>query len=121
MKTRLLWADADTSFTGICGEYCTRCGFDAETAAGGIECLQKLRRFRPQILILDSELPWGGADGVLALLDSSVSARRDLRVVLATGSESSLRLAQRTGLPDAHCLPKPFRLATVLDVIRSRV
>jgi DNA-binding NtrC family response regulator len=120
MKTRLLWADADTSFTEICEEYCTRCGFHAETAAGGIECLQKLHHFRPEVLILDFDLPWGGADGVLALLDR-VSARRDLRVVLATGSESSARLARRTGLPEGHCLPKPFRLETVLDRIRSAV
>src|SRR5437763_421687 len=39
-----------------------------EVAASGLDCLARLRDFRPDLLVLDPGLPWGGGRGVLAVL-----------------------------------------------------
>lgn len=43
--------------------------FQVETAASGIECVALIPRFRPEVLLLESYLLWGGCDGVLAVCE----------------------------------------------------
>jgi len=59
----------------------TSFGFDVSVAAGGLDCVALLRRL-PQLLLLEAELAWGGADGVLAIRQEE-AALRDIPVVLA--------------------------------------
>ena len=40
-------------------------GYEPETACDALDCLAKLRRSNPALLVLDVGLLWGGADGVL--------------------------------------------------------
>lgn len=42
-------------------------GCQVETADSGIACIERALTFRPQALILESFLTWGGSDGVLAV------------------------------------------------------
>lgn len=46
----------------------TASGWDVVTARDGLECLADLRRYSPDLIVLDSSLLWGGAEGVLSLL-----------------------------------------------------
>ena len=71
MKLRLLIADGDAERLELSRRFFEMCGHAVETAAGGIECLAKLRQFAPTVLLLEWDLPWGGADGVLACLRES--------------------------------------------------
>jgi DNA-binding response OmpR family regulator len=65
---RVLLADRDEDLLILYREFLLQKGFDVLTAQDGIDCVDKLRTFRPEVLVLDPELPWGGAEGVLAMI-----------------------------------------------------
>jgi DNA-binding response OmpR family regulator len=118
MKTRLFWADADSGLTDVFARFFGQFDFDVRTTSTAHDCVQELRDFQPDVAVLDVDLAWGGARGLLEELCGNGSTLRP-RIVLVTGGEPAEVLAMRTGQPLAHCLPKPFRLATVLDRIRA--
>jgi DNA-binding response OmpR family regulator len=46
-------------------------GFAVLTATNALVCLAHLRRWVPDFLVLEDGLPWGGAAGILALMEES--------------------------------------------------
>lgn len=50
-----------------------RHGFDIATADNGVECLNVLGAFVPDVLVIEPELLWGGGDGVLAILNEDLN------------------------------------------------
>src|SRR5262245_16120199 len=68
MKPCLLIAESDPAFAAIYQRFLSRYGCAVVSASGGLECLEKLRRTSPEVLVLSGELLWGGSDGVLAQL-----------------------------------------------------
>src|SRR5438552_16523647 len=116
MKLRLLIADPDTILTAVLQRCLARCGYAAETASAGLECLEKLRRFRPQVLLLSDELLWGGSAGVLALLREHADVPV-LPVVLMSADDHSPECIALTVPPVVDCLLKPFALSALLDSI----
>ncbi len=69
MEQQLLIADADGHLLDIYLKYFAAHGYCVRVASGGVECLTALRETTPDVLVLDTELKWGGADGVLAVMD----------------------------------------------------
>lgn len=71
MVVRVLVADPD--------EYLLRCyrhdleqrGFQVVTVTSGLECIEKLRAADADVLVMEPSLPWGGGDGVLALMSET--------------------------------------------------
>jgi DNA-binding response OmpR family regulator len=110
-----LWADADAVLTDVCQRFFSRFDFDVRTAGDGVECQSQLQEFQPEVLILDASLPWDSPRGCLHV----DGGRLRLQLVLATGGEPADVISDQTGLPVAHCLPKPFRLSTILERIRA--
>lgn len=114
MKPRLLWADPDSELLDLYDRAFTRWGFDVRTATDAQECLICLRTHEPQALVLDCELLWGGADGLLDFLRNGHERESELPFVLLVGDESQT-LAGRFELPADHCVRKPFRLQDIRD------
>jgi FixJ family two-component response regulator len=97
-------------------------GFQVEIASGGVDCLLKLCKFAPEVLILDREIHWGGGDGVLAVLRS---AKMTLwpPVVLLIGEKDRM-LPRMRKPPVVACFRKPVRFDDLLESIsecRSKV
>jgi DNA-binding NtrC family response regulator len=88
--------------------------FDVQTANSGLECFQKMRRRKPDVLVLDQDLPWGGGDGVLARMHDGECAR--VPVVL-THEGPVPRVAPFIETLVSCCLPKPYRFSELLDCI----
>lgn len=110
--TTVLLADGDGAALDVMRRYLLLRGYEVEVATGGVDCLAKLRRRSAGVLVLDLDLPWGGADGVLALMRGSRTLSR-LPVILTSARPGA---ADR---PDAvPVLEKPFPLASLLDAIR---
>jgi hypothetical protein len=63
---------------------------DAEfrTASTGVDCIELLRTFEPDILILVPPLLWGSEDGVLELIQTNPAFHRITTVVLAETGET---------------------------------
>jgi CheY-like chemotaxis protein len=74
MSIRVLIADTDEYLRESYREYLGQHGFAVVTAASGVECVEKLCEFVPGVLVLEPSIPWGGGDGVLAMMheDSDV-------------------------------------------------
>jgi len=123
MKARVLVADSDASLARVYCLLLAHRGYEVHTASNGLDCLLKLCDVLPDILLLDRDLLWGGADGVIARIrDGS-----DLpcpSVVLTTGEGSSDALASLLVPPVTACLQKPFGLRALqqaLDAIEIQV
>lgn len=94
--------------------FLTDCGHAVETAAGGVECLGKLRRRSDAVLVLDRDLAWGGCDGVLAVLrDDPTLAHVPVLLTAAAAEEPAA--------PVVGVLVKPYPPDALLAGIRAGV
>lgn len=70
MDMRVLIADPDGNLLEQYAWYLREFGIQVVTASSALECVNHLRDFRPHILVLDPDLPWGRGEGVLDLMQS---------------------------------------------------
>lgn len=105
----ILFADGDRVLRDTYVELFSSHGLQVETARDGLECLAKLRRFVPDLLILDLELLWGGSDGVLAWLREERTLPA-LPVVVMASAGRGLDIEP----PVVALLSKPFASPTLL-------
>ena len=118
MKPMLLIADNDAGLREIYQRFLFRQGYVVETAADGLECVEKLRRLMPEVLVLGRELHWGGGDGVLAWLREQPGLARASVVLTATvGCPADAFGPVRP--PVVTFLPKPFQLTALLESVRA--
>jgi DNA-binding response OmpR family regulator len=61
-------ADPDESIHPVYRGPLAQEGFEVAPALSGLECVARLRECVPDVLVLDPELPWGGGEGVLAIM-----------------------------------------------------
>jgi len=120
MKHRLLIADRDAELCELFRRFLTERGYEVETSKDGLDCLAKLRRVTPEVLVLDLELLWGGGDGVLAWLREASPASRTPVLLTATAVDPP-DMAECNEPPVVGYLLKPFALASLLACIRSAV
>jgi DNA-binding response OmpR family regulator len=118
MKPRLLIAEGNAEWSQVYARFFAASGFDVETASNGLECMKKIRHTRPAVLLLDLQLHWGGADGVVARLREEKHWHR-IPVVLTTTANSVQSYAGLLEPPVVRCLEKPFPLTALLDSVRS--
>ena len=90
MAARILIADADGDLTQIYREHLEELGLAVRTSADGVECVNLLREFRPHLLLLGTSLPWGGCDGVLALIKEEPELRPEFVLILADRSDRNV-------------------------------
>jgi len=90
MPVRILLADRDEFLLATYREHLSQHGAIVATAATGVACLQRLRDFAPDILVLDLSLLWGGSDGVLAVMHEEPEIRPGCVVLLTDGGNRRL-------------------------------
>ena len=89
-------------------------GFEIETAVDGLECLSKLRRLIPDVLIVDLDLLWDGGEGVLAILRVDIQIRQ--KRVVFTSAVASAYVLERLAFPlQVQALTKPFPMCELLQ------
>ena len=114
---RILLADPDASLLALHRAFLARHGYEVETCSDGLGCLDLLRTFRPHLLVLDPDLPWGRGEGVLSLMaDGDVPAAP---VVLVSASLAAQRPLLAGRFPVRSALSKPFAPDRLADDIRS--
>ncbi len=92
-----------------------------EMALSGLECVSRLHERVPDVLVLEPQLPWGGGEGVLAMM-GEVPDLAIVPVMVLTSCRDShvLDRVARFSINDYHVKPlAPDRLAgrlrTLLD------
>jgi CheY-like chemotaxis protein len=108
MAQRVLVGDDNEQMRRLIVELLLADGHEVRQAANAGEVLEQVSRSRPDLVILDVQMPGGG--GIEALREiRSDPANADLPVLLLSGSvDLNVDLATDVGA-DAQ-LPKPFRI-----------
>jgi DNA-binding response OmpR family regulator len=116
---RVLMADPDESLQPLYRERLSQEGFQATAVLSGLECIARLRERAPDVLVLEPQLPWGGGEGVLAMM-GEISALATIPVMVLTSCRDS-RLMEAVGrFPVSDYQLKPLaadRLAVRLRAI----
>ncbi len=114
MDATLLLCDHQSASRDALKRFFSRCGFRVETACDGWECLNIVRSLQPDVLVIDSGAPRGGAAAVLAFLHESCF-EFEMPFVLVVGNAPPATLSQRTGVPESSCFQKPLPSERLLD------
>jgi DNA-binding response OmpR family regulator len=112
----VLIAVADSDLCDLYQHFFAHHGWQVLSCGRGLGCLAQLRQRLPRLLILDVQLPSGGADGVLAVLRADADLGC-IPVILTTTEASHEVSSCRVGPPIVHVLRKPFSLTTLLDLM----
>lgn len=115
---RVLIADPNEVLRAVYREFLSRDGFRVETASTALECVVQLRHFRPQILVLEPELPMGGGDGVLALMHEDPAILRVPVLLVTTGNDEDT-LERVLYFPIDAIQRKPLAPSQLAGEIRS--
>jgi DNA-binding response OmpR family regulator len=113
---RILIVDDEEPVLGVLSEYFTTQGYTVATAAGGAEAVEAVRRQRPDLILLDVQMP--GMDG-LEVLRQVRTLDASLPVVMVTANED-LAVARRTlELGAFDYVEKPFDYRALARVVTA--
>jgi DNA-binding NtrC family response regulator len=104
---RVLIADPDIALLTMYRQSLQRYGFEVASASGGVECVARLRAFRPEVLVLEPDLLWGKGEGVLAVMRSEPELAW-ISVILLCAGLSMDELNTLVHPPVQACYRKPL-------------
>ena len=113
-KFKILVIDDDSGIRDSLAECMAAEGFAVATAINGQDGLERLRRERPGLVVVDLVMPVMNGHQFVAAVRAD-PALRDLPVVLMTGA------TPRSGHPQPAVdalLPKPFELEELIAVVK---
>lgn len=113
---KVLVTDDDEDLRGEIVEYLARKGIEVVEAADGEEAVQRLIAQRPDVLVMDLEMP--ALDGISAYRQIADLPDSDCDVILMSANDGELEKARALGCQ--HVMRKPFSLANLHDYIRAR-
>jgi CheY-like chemotaxis protein len=112
----VLIADLDRDLCDLYRRFFSDQGWQVQISGGSLECLAQLRQRPPHLLILDLDLPWGGADGLLAVMRDDPDLAR-VPVILTSTEVPPEALAGLVSPPVVQTLCKPFSLTVLLETV----
>ena len=111
---KILIADDEANICLILENIFTDAGYCVETASDGLKALEKMKRFRPEVVVLDKNMP--GMDGLTTLREIKKKYSNVVVVMItAHGDISSAVDAMKLGAYDY--LEKPFDNEKILLLI----
>src|SRR5262245_53745724 len=93
---KMLIADDDPSIVRLLADHCARLCFNVETASNGLHALLKASRFKPDILMVDVNMP--EVDGMSVCERLLSPGRAPLDIIVVTGSRDNDMLERCEGL-----------------------
>jgi carbon storage regulator len=122
MSVRVLIADPNEFLAESYCEDLARRGAVATIARSALECVEKLREFLPDVLVLEPAIPWGGGDGVLAVMQEHPELRPAVVLLLTQAQDRGLlHQVARFRIDDFQVKPVPAkRLSERISAILAR-
>jgi len=114
----VLMADPDATLPPVYREPLQHEGFELGTAVSGLECIARLRERAPDVLVLEPHMPWGGGDGVLAIMGESPELAT-VPVMILTSCRDPYVLKGVEGFPISDYYVKPLPPDRLAGRIRS--
>jgi CheY-like chemotaxis protein len=110
-------ADGDTILLSLYRAFLMTEAIDVRTASTGLECLEQLRHWRPDVMVLDADLPWGAGAGVLEVMREDPTLPEVPVLLLAADPAAATEEAGALG--DYALLIKPVPPSMLTGVIRT--
>jgi DNA-binding response OmpR family regulator len=114
---RILLADPDEQ---LLDEYCRGLragGFEVETATDALMCVERLKQFDPDLLVLEPMIPWGQGEGILSYMREEADVPLVPVVVLTCGTDL-LEEYQLPRFPVLERHQKPLSIEALLASVR---
>jgi len=109
---RILIADGSEVFLDLLESFLRDRGHTVATVRNGLECAMELRRFVPDVLLLERNLLWGGSDGIIALMRDQLGPASP-PVILMTDRQEAAHEDDSSPSLGVESLTKPFRLSAL--------
>ncbi len=113
---RIVLADRDAGLLADHGTFLARQGYEVAVCSDALACLELLRSFRPDLLVLDPDLPWGQGEGLLSLMRDGDAPT--VPVVVMSDHPAPPRRFPVGRFPIRSFLPKRVAPARLEDNIR---
>lgn len=114
MNFRVLLTNADSILLSMYQAFLVDQQMTIRTASTALQCLEVLRQWRPDVLVLDADLPWGSGLGVLAVMREDPTA--PVVPVLLLAAEEDVA-DEANSIRDCVVLIKPVPTKVLADVI----
>jgi len=117
MTMKILLADDDRLIQQLYGQHIENAGFELVRAWDGLEALELAARKKPQVAVLDMQMP--GLDGLSAVLElrKDEATKRIPVVVISWDPNSHLHKERVQAMGAAVLLTKPFNAEQLLGAI----
>ena len=117
---RILLADDDCLMTHVLRLKMEEAGYVVDTVRDGIEGLERVREFPPDMIITDLQMP--GMDGYcFACALREDPATSSVPIVLLTGRGHKLSKEQIASSGIVQVVPKPFSAREILSIVQSQI
>jgi CheY-like chemotaxis protein len=90
-------------------------GFEMDQAASGLECLEVVPRFQPQLIFMDLAMP--GIDGWETIRRLRRDGLSDARIAIISANAFDKGLDNDAGIPSQDFITKPVRIDDLLEWI----
>lgn len=114
--TRVLLVDDYPDALEIWGLYLRSLGYEVATAADGLEAVERARRLKPDLIVLDLELPGISGFEVARRIRRSPETR-DIPLIAATGYSHLTQLKQARDAGVDSIMVKPCEPAAIADEV----
>jgi CheY-like chemotaxis protein len=119
MKTALL-VDDEATVRRILSLALVKAGFEVETAANGLEALERIRERHPDVLITDVEMPRMDGYTLCQTLMTEIPDRQFPIFVLTSLTARDLR-KWSASIDNLHFLEKPISVRKLLTLLEERL
>lgn len=117
-KRTILIADDDPRFLGALRTRLVAEGFEVSTAQDAYQAIDLARRTRPDLLVLDVNMPAGNGFSVQERL-KNIAGLQETPVIFVTGDCSVM--SRSTTHPGTDVLRKPFDTAELLSAVWEKL
>lgn len=119
-KPRAMIVDDETNLTTLLVRAFRHEGFEVATAGNGIECMNKMKGFAPDVVVMDIMMP--RLDGIDAtrLIRRHPEFADTLVVALTARTDAAARLEMEAAGADLF-FEKPFVVGRLIDAVRDRL
>ena len=115
-KLKILVVDDDPVIRALLEDYFSAINYRVEVATGGVECLSRLEKLSPDVLVIDFQMPDMTGLELLKHIRQTTLKRSVPVILVSANSDMALLAAEGGARADAY-LQKPFDLHEMRAVV----
>ncbi|HRY30562.1 MAG TPA: response regulator [Elusimicrobiota bacterium] len=117
-KKKILVTDDEQNIVELLSVVLRAEGYEVATASNGLEALKKIQSVKPDLVILDVNMPQLDGWNVLSTIRATESTRH-LPVLMCTNKDLVSDVERAEALGATGYIPKPFEIERVLMKLRN--